>query len=268
MKKNMKILILLLFVGLLLSWPMYSLLGKLEKTAEQEQIAAFDKLSEEFLTLTKKGDLDAARQKIEKLADAFPSQALPVSMRIESLNAVTQSILAAKKFFGSTNTADDKLLWHATQVRIAIDALTHTHQPMWRNYYSSYAHQLQNLMHSSVQRDFVEFQAQFAENYRLYLAVKPAMSVQVNEAQMEKISEAYDFLTKEVRKESIDWANIRDTLRELNGVIQQVFVGEDKNAFSKFLFTDSTSMLMFSIGTVVTMTLAYVAWRKYMGVYT
>lgn len=111
MKKNSKILVFLVVMGLLLAWPISALFSQLEKPAEQEPLAELDKIAEEMLILTKKGDLDAAQAKIRQLAERFPNKTLPVAIRIESLHAVTQSILAAKKSFTSSKVSDDQLLW-------------------------------------------------------------------------------------------------------------------------------------------------------------
>ncbi|MGO0061036.1 sporulation protein YpjB [Brevibacillus fluminis] len=263
MRKNIKILLLLLVSGLALSWPMYTILSSMEKSDEQQQFSRVDKLAEELLALTKKGDMEQARIKIQNLADIFPSQTLPVSIKIESLNAVTQSILAARNVFSAGKADDDKLLWHATQVRVAIDALTHPNQAMWRNYYTSFTSQMQNLLQASVERDAEELRDQFAENYRLFLAIKPAMSVQLPEPEMEKINASYDALIKQVRNETVDWQVVRETLRDLNASISAAFLGDDRHAISDWLDTRSLVMLSASIGTLVSITLAYVAWRKY-----
>jgi sporulation protein YpjB len=263
LQKNGKILFSLLLIGLLLSWPIGLLLTKLEKPAGHKQLAELDKLAAELLTLTKKGDLESAQRKIKKLAETFPHQTLPREIRIESLHAVTQSILNAQKAFASTKWDESQLLWHATQVRVAIDALRFADQPLWRNYYSSYATQMQNLLQSSVERDTAQFRAQFEENYRLYLAIRPAMSIQLNEEQMQQIGAAYELVSKEIRKEAIEWQTVREALRELNGIMQTAFAGEDKSALALLMIPGSPVMLIFSVSAVVTLTLAYVAWKKY-----
>lgn len=263
MQKNTKIMLLLLAIGLALSWPIYSFMTSLEKSSEADQYVVVDRLAQELLDLTKKGETELARGKIQRLAEVFPNQTLPISIRIESLNAVTQSILAARNVFTQARADDDKLLWHATQVRVAIDALSHRHQPMWRGYSSSFMSQVQKLRQASVERDTGELRDQFAENYRLFLAIKPAMSVQLPAGQMERINNSYESLAKEIRKESMDWQNVRDILRELNSAIAAAFIGEEKNALGSWLDTRSLVMLIASIGTLVSMTLAYVAWRKY-----
>jgi sporulation protein YpjB len=263
LRKNGKILFGLLLIGMLLAWPIGFLLSKMEKPAGQEQLVELDKLAEELLTQTKKGDMESAQRQIKKLAEKFPKQTLPLEIRIESLHAVTQSILNAQKAFDSAKGEESKLLWHATQVRVAIDALRHAERPMWRDYYSSYATQMQNLLQSAVERDAVQFRAQFDENHRLFLAIKPAMSIQLSEQQMNQIEAAYELVSKEIRKESIEWQTVREALRELSGIMQTAFIGEDKSALALLMRPGSPLTLIASVSAAVILTLAYVAWKKY-----
>ncbi|WP_139489142.1 sporulation protein YpjB [Brevibacillus dissolubilis] len=263
MQKNMKLLLVLVVTGLLLAWPISYFFTTMEKPPGNQQLAELDKIASEMLNDTVKGDLDGARANIDKLAEIFPNQILPVTIRIESLNAVTQSILAAKKSFSASKVSEEKLLWHATQVRVAIDALSHAHQPMWREYYNPYAKQMQNLMKASVERDLSEFKDQFEQNYQLYLAIRPAMSVQMKESDMEVVSSSYARMMQQLRTGDVEWQEIRDSLRDLNGVMQEAFVGEDKSALGMLMGSESPYMLMATIGMVVSVTLAYVAWVKY-----
>jgi sporulation protein YpjB len=265
LNKNTRMLVFLIVVGLLLAWPIHAWVTKLDHPAEQEHLAELDKLAGEMLELTKQGDIEGAQQKIKLLADRFPNLTLPVTIRIESLNAVTQSILAAKKSFSSPKTNEEQLLWHATQVRVAIDALSHVHQPMWRSYYASYATQMQNLMQSSVERDINLFRTQFEENYRLYLAIKPGMSVQLPEEQMNQIGTAYDTISKEMRNSTMEWQVVREALRELSGIMQSAFIGEDKSAIAMLMLPGSPLMPIVTIVALLIVTLTYVGYRKYAG---
>ncbi len=263
MRKSTRILLVLLVTGLLLAWPISYFFTKLEKPQGGEHLAELDKLADELLTLTMKGDVEAARIRVAKLAATLPNQTFPVTIRLESLHAVTQSILAAKQAFASSKSSEEKLLWHATQVRVAIDALSHAHQPMWRNYYTSYANQMQHLLEAAVERNVTDFRSQFEENYWLYLAIRPAMGIQLREEEMEAISAAYDLIVKEVRKDSPDWQLIREALRDLNATTQEVFVGKEKTVLGRLVGQESPVMLIVTVAAAVTLTLTYVAWKKY-----
>lgn len=266
MKKNIRYLLFFLGIGLFLSWPIHNLYSKLDQPIEERQLAAMDQIANEFLTNVKKGDIESAQKQIVQLAEQFPNQHLPIPIRIESLNAVTQSILAAKQSVSSANVTEQQLLWHATRVRIAIDALTHVHQPMWRSYYPSFATQVQSLQQSAVERDVNQFREQFDENYRLYLAIKPAMSIQVSEDQMSAISTSYNVISKELRNVQIDWQFVREALRDLNGSMQIAFVGEEKSTFAKLMMRpDSPMAMLASVVIALLIALSYVAWKKYQG---
>ncbi|MFM1652689.1 sporulation protein YpjB [Brevibacillus sp. B_LB10_24] len=263
-KKSTKILILLCLAGFLLAWPISYFFAKLEKPTEEANLTQLDRTAQEFLSLTMKGDLDNARLRVIRLAEMFPSKAMPLAIRIESLNAVTQSILAAKKEFASPKPSEEVLIWHATRVRVTIDALRHASQPMWRTYFDSYAAQMQHLMQSSVERDIESFRQQFEEYKRLFLVIRPAMSVQLKESLMEKIDNSYELLTREIRNATPDWQIARDALRELNSSMQEAFFGEDRSALARFSSPNSPLLLILAVAGVLTITLGYVAWRKYL----
>ncbi|WP_411504248.1 sporulation protein YpjB [Brevibacillus centrosporus] len=266
MKKNIRYLLFFLSVGLFLSWPIHNLYSQLDQPVEEKQLAALDQIAHEFLSNVKKGDMENAQKQLVQLADQFPNQHLPIPIRIESLNAVTQSILAAKQSFASANVSEQQLLWHATQVRVAIDALTHVHQPMWRSYYPSFATQVQNLQQSAVERNYAQFREQFDENYQLYLVIKPAMSIQLPESQMYSITTAYEVISKEMRNAQMDWQLVREALRDLNGSMQLAFVGEEKSTFARLMMRpDSPIVMLVSVGIALLVALSYVAWKKYDG---
>ncbi|MEJ8544839.1 sporulation protein YpjB [Brevibacillus borstelensis] len=265
MKKNIRFLLFFLVIGLLLSWPIHTLLTNVERPAEKEQLAALDDIAHHLLDAARKGDLESAQRQIRMLADQFPHLKLPETLRIESLNAVTQSILAARNNLNNSEVSEQQLLWHATRVRVVVDALTHEHQPMWRGYYTSVAAQLQDLLEAAVKRDYVHFREQFEENSRLYHVIRPAMTIHLPESQLKKIDTAYDAISKDLRNSKIEWNQIRSSLRELQTSMQEAFIGEDKSTIAYLIGSESPFGMIFSIVAAVVMALAYVAWKKYQG---
>lgn len=264
MKKNIRYLLFFLVIGLLLSWPIHTLYTKLDRPEEEKRLHEMDRIADDFLDDVRKGDLVGAQESIEKLAARFPNQSLPLPIRIESLNAVTQSILAAKESIQSPHVSKEHLLWQATRVRVAMDALTRQHQPMWRSYYSVFLTQVQNLQQSAVERDFETFREQFEENQRLYLAIKPAMSIQLAESNMTAISAVYEQISKEMRNSEKDWQLVREALRDLHRLMKAAFVGEETSAFARLMMRpDSPVLIMSSIVIAVLLSLTYVGYRKY-----
>ena len=264
MKKNIRYLSLFLVIGLLLSWPIHTLYTKLERPDEEKKLLEMDRLADDLLDHVRKGDLARAQERIEQLAERFPRQSLPLPIRIESLNAVTQSILAVRQSIQSPHMNEEQLLWDATRVRVAIDALIHHHQPLWKNYYTAFFMQMQNLQKSAVERDFKTFHEQFEDNHRLFLVIKPAMSIQLSESTLKEISSAYERISKEMRSSEKDWQLVRESLRELNSLMQTAFVGEDTGAFVRLMMRpDSPVLITCSIVIALLLSLTYVAYRKY-----
>lgn len=266
MKKNIRYLSIFLLIGIFLSWPIHSLYTRLDQPVEEKQLAELDQIAQQLLNHVKKGDLEGAKERIDLLALRFPNQHLPIPIRIDTLNAVTQSILAAKQSIHAPSENEQHLLWHATRVRIAIDALTNGQQPMWRSYYPSFITQVQTLQQAAVERDFDAFREQFEENYRLFLAIKPAMSIQLAEAKMTAITSTYERISKEIRQVDKDWQIVREALRNLNNEMEDAFVGGEKSTFTRLMLRpDSPLLITTSISIAIILALSYVAYRKYEG---
>lgn len=263
MNKNVALLFILLLIGFLLAWPITVLVEQLRKEPELKQLGELEQLAEDFLQATREGDYDRSQRQIAKIAELFPNLTLPVTIRIESLNAITQSILAARQMFASSHVNEEKLLWHATQVRIAIDALHHKHQPIWKSYYPSMSKQLQHLYKAAAERDLTVLREQLAEQYQLYLAIRPAMSIQTKLPHIYAMDAAYEQLSKEMRSETPDWQVVHDTLQRLSTVVQEVFLGEERSALGGLWVAGSPFALITSVAVVVLLPLVYVGWKKY-----
>lgn len=264
MNKSGKILILLVLLGLLLAWPIYVLYGKLEKPPHEKQLAEMVRLADDIYSLTKEGNVDDARNMMMELSQRFPRVAMPKGLRIESLHTVTNSVLAAKQVYSTLNTPIGYMLWQAERLRIAMDALYHPNDAIWREYYAQFADQMEELQLLSVQRNREKFREKWENQYRMYQMVKPGMSVSLSEEKMKQVDDLYGFILEQIRRENTEWSRIRTSLRELKLELQEAFVGKDLNTIGIFRVQRSQDQFIWMLTSIVVVTLGYVAWKKYM----
>ncbi|WP_232696369.1 sporulation protein YpjB [Brevibacillus daliensis] len=253
-----------LFVAILVVLPISYYVIEQNRPPEEKELAQLDKLASSVLRATEKGDLETAKQDVSQLAMLFPNKTLPISIKIESLNAVTQTILSAKKAYSNPTVTQNQLIWHATQVRLVVDALHQPKNPLWQTYYESYSQQMQHLLLSAVERNKEAVLTQFEENYQLYLALRPAMTIQVKENTMQIITNQYEGITRQIRDSKWDWQVLRASIRELHNAMQDAFIGEEQTAIgSSQNGEDSIYFIMVWLGALILLSLAYVAWIKY-----
>jgi len=91
------------------------------------------------------------------------------------------------------------------------------------------------------------------------------MSIHLREEQIRQIDAAYDLISKELRRDRIEWQMVRNALRDLNVTMQAAFIGKDQSTIAQLMRPASPFPMFVAIVAAVVLTLAYVAWKKYRG---
>lgn len=222
-----------------------------------------DVLSQDVYQLAKEGKYPEAKEKLASLGALFAETKPPKGLSIEAVNALSDTIIKAKRAFAAVKLEPNRLLWHALQIRLAIDSLTHEKQPLWKNYYSSYQEHINKMMLLGAGHKQAEFSQAFAQNLQLYQTLKPAITVAASAQQMEALYSIYSFLLQETRKAEYNWEGITNALTELNRLVDAIFVGEDRSAFAPGMPPDSPLLIIALFASVILTSLGYVGWRKY-----
>ena len=222
-----------------------------------------DQLSQEVFSLTKDKKFPEAKSKLEELGQLFASSKPPKGLTIETMDIITETIVKAKQAYASVNIDPNQLLWHALQVRLTMDSLTHTHQPLWKNYYKPYKEHIQKLTIYVSAKKKDEFTRLFLQNIQLYQMLKPAMSVSASPHEMEQLLSIYRFLLQESRKADFNWDQVYMVLNELNRQIDKMFIGKETTTFASVLTPGSPYHTIFLVSSLVILILGYVAYQKY-----
>ncbi|WCK56100.1 sporulation protein YpjB [Aneurinibacillus sp. Ricciae_BoGa-3] len=234
----------------------------------RESLSAYqqlDRLSQDIYEMTKQEKYREAKDLIEELGVQFGKLKPPKGLPIESLNAITDTIVKAKRAFTAVKLQPQKLLWHALQLRLTIDSLTHEKQPLWKNYYNSYKEHISKMMLLAASRKKDEFAYAFTQNLQLYQTLKPALAVQASATDVEKLFSMYSFLIQEVRKPDYNWDAMVTVLQQLNILVDKLFIGKDEPAFAPGVYPDSPVLLITLLGSVLALSLGYAGWKKYKG---
>jgi sporulation protein YpjB len=222
-----------------------------------------DVLSQDVYQLTKEAKYGEAKKKLAELGILFAGTKPPKGLSIEAVNALSDTIVKAKRAFAAVEAEPNRLLWHALQVRLAIDSLTHEKQPLWKNYYNSYQEHINKMMLLSAGRKQAEFSRAFVQNLQLYQTLKPAITVAASSQQLEMLSSLYSFLLQETRKVEYNWDAITNALTELNRLVDAIFIGEDQSTFAPGMPPESPLLIIALFASVVLTSLGYVGWKKY-----
>jgi sporulation protein YpjB len=264
--KKLLLLFIILIIGVtgVLFWTKVIHIEKPKTDVETLSIyERMDQLSQEVYSLTKEKKFPEAKAKLEELGRLFASSKPPKGLTIESLDIITETIVKAKQAFASITIDPNQLLWHALQVRLTMDSLTHAHQPLWKNYYKQYKEHIQKLTIYVGAKKKDEFNRLFLQNIQLYQMLKPAMSVSVPPHEMEQLLSIYRFLLKESRQPDFNWNQVYMVLNELNRQIDKLFIGKEVTTFTSVLTPGSPYHTILLVTTLVIVVLGYVAYQKY-----
>ncbi|WP_047152605.1 sporulation protein YpjB [Aneurinibacillus tyrosinisolvens] len=267
MKKIMVLLLTLtcFCVGIYSLWPMMGT-GKSTREIQQNTTSVYqkmDSLSQDIYLLTKEDKYSEAKKKLAELGVLFAATKPPKGLSIEVLDTITGTIIKAKRAFAAVQPDPNKLVWHALQVRLTIDSLTHEKQPLWKNYYNSYQEHINKMMLLAAGRKQGEFTRAFAQNLQLYQTLKPAITIHASMRETEMLFSMYSFLLQETRKPSYNWEGITNVLEELNKLIDGLFIGKDQSTLAPGVSPESPFLIISLFSSFLLTSLMYVAWRKY-----
>lgn len=168
-----KLYLLLLTILLMVSSvPVFA--SEKEAASQQHLLQDLDRLSQEALKLTEQGQFEEAKQRLDALAQRFTQINFHNRMSIEALELASNSMVQGKQAYTETNPDKNEALWHATQIRILIDALTHPNQPIWKGYHMTYLEQVGKMLHHSERKEIEDLSNALHEHYQLYTILKPA----------------------------------------------------------------------------------------------
>jgi sporulation protein YpjB len=214
--------------------------------------------SDQILQLVKQEEFEEAKQ----LLDYFSVSFLEVDFQKEgitmsSLRTVTSSFEKAVEAVTAIDMPLDQRIFTVTAFRLAVDALSSEHHPLWLHSEKSIINSLTAMKETISTGETQAFQHRFNEFLRHYNMIRPALFIDVEPQQLQRIDSQITFLER-IRNESLDEDKVTSHLTIMEEEWIQLYhrVKED-NA------DPSLWWVMFSIGGMITLSLSYVGWKKY-----
>lgn len=263
MEKRLYLLILaiLLMVSLI---PQSFVRAESESTG-QTILQDLDHLSQEVLELTERGNIAEAKGKLERLADLFTKIGVEKNMSIEALEIASDTLVQGKRVYTDVTPDRKEMLWHATQIRILIDALTHPNQPIWKGYHMTYVEQVSKIIHLAGRKEQSDLSKALQDNIKLYTILKPAFAVNHSASTMEMLDSLYNFLLQQSHESQVKWEAVQQSSQQLQEITGNVFLGKDQNTFSWYISSNSPVAMISLMSFILVTVLTYSAWRMYRG---
>ncbi|GAE25057.1 hypothetical protein JCM9140_1027 [Halalkalibacter wakoensis JCM 9140] len=231
---------------------------KADETPSQHTWKELNHISDQILQLVKQENYDEAKQMLDYFSVSF----LDIDFQEEgvtmtSLRTVTGSFESAVDAVTAIDMAVDQRVYKVTAFRLAVDALSSEHHPLWLQTEKSVMNALASMKEAYSDGENQAYQHRFNEFLRHYEMIRPALFINLEPQQLQKIDSQVTFLER-MRSESVDQDKVISHIELMESEWGNLYQRVKEDAADPSLW-----WVMFTIGGMITMSLSYVGYRKY-----
>lgn len=233
---------------------------------EMESLRLLNASARQMHEYMRLGDVAEARIKLIAISDQLTRVALGGVTSIEGINELTRLLVEAKGIFNTTQLHGQEALVITSQIHLAIDALSHNKEPMWRQHGRNIQSELERLQQSWQDDAAGPAQEHMSKLQQQIDMIRPALVVSQPPEVVNKLDSLLRHLGNVVRSGNTEIETSSASLTELQRTLGELF-GWSDNAFAYVALTGSgvNRLIVHStwIGLTIVLALAYVAWRRF-----
>jgi sporulation protein YpjB len=180
------------------------------------------------------------------------------SLRPDQQRVVEYTLSDALSFLQNPERTKESKLNKLTEVRLLVDALQTDYEPLWKKTGLMMLEPFIDMKKGIEEKDSTAFHQAANLLLQRYETVRPALSVDLNEAQLELLDEHVAYIDQN-RNSILGDENHQKHFEVASADFEALFFAKKDNS------EPSLFWLIFSIGGIIAATLFYVGWRKYKG---
>ncbi|HBZ09444.1 MAG TPA: sporulation protein YpjB [Bacillus bacterium] len=222
-------------------------------------LAELDQMADEALQLTKFSRLEEAKSILERFAVRFSEQGVKDGkFTMDELRVLTASHHEALRAVTNINMNVDERIRLVTSFRLAADAISSTHQPMWIEMEASVMKDFQEVKNAALEGDKQAYNQNLNSFLATYTVIQPSLKIDLAADKLQKLDSKITFIDRYRSDFSEqEWAEHLDSLEQ---DLQKIFSNPDEDEADPSLW-----WVISMTGSIIVLTLSYVSWRKYKG---
>ncbi len=205
----------------------------------------------------------AARDALAILSKRFAnSNLVDQKLTVPAIHTLSAMIMDLERNLNQVRPSPSKIKQSALRMQIAFDAVSHSHQPLWLQYYSRLKQDADLLSEAARAKNKMDYEKRLVSFYDHYLLIRPALVVSKSQITVEKLDSLMTFIRK-----TEDWSDRERGLKQWKSLMYPLFYGSEKDvmaAVHKWNENVIKQMIFLMLGLIVSV-LVYVSWRKYPG---
>lgn len=203
----------------------------------------------------------AARDALAILSKRFAnSNLVDQKLTVPAIHTLSAMIMEVERDLNQVRLSPSRIKQSAHRMQIAFDAVSHSHQPLWHQYYSQLRQDAGLLIGAARTKNETDYEKKLIPFYEHYLLIRPALIVSKSQMTVEKLDSLMTFIRK-----TKDWSDREHGIKQWEALIHPLFYGSEKDvmaAVHKWNEEVIKQMIFLVLGLIVSV-LVYVGWRKY-----
>ncbi|KYG32878.1 sporulation protein YpjB [Alkalihalobacillus trypoxylicola] len=214
--------------------------------------------SDQILQLVKQEKYEDAKKLIGYFSDVFLRLDFKAEgLTMNDLRTVTITVDKANEALASVDMSYSERVHEVTSFRLAVDALSSDFHPLWLYTEDTIMTVLQHLTENIKEGSAQTFQHGLNEFLYQYKMVRPALLIDLEPMQLQKIESQIKFLESlrvDVTNQEVILNHLESMISEWESLYQQV---KEEQADPSLLW------VIITIGGMIFFSLSYVGWKKY-----
>lgn len=218
-----------------------------------------NELADHVLQLGKQKKYEEAKKVITHFSSIFLKNAAEKGLSMEEMKMVIYSYEQAESALTSVKMNDEERLNKLLQFRLTVNAVTNEHQPLWRDTETFVLEPLNKAIEANKEGERNQFQMYLNEFLTNYEVIRPSVVISLPEHESERYDSYIKYL-EHYRNKLEDSTEKNKQLSEIQREFQLLFQKNKHSSAEPELLG-----LIYTIGSIIAITLIYVGWRKYKG---
>jgi sporulation protein YpjB len=232
--------------------------------ATAKKLEELNQTADELYKRTAAGQYEEARTALERLGEQVTGASYVGVTGVEGVNALSEAVVEAKRLFNAARLDPEKTVKVAAGLKLAADALTHTRQPMWLQYYPMLSQDTKRLEEAVQTGNKQETQKQFAAMKAHYDIVRPSVWISRTPEQGETMDSLLVFFTKYTDPAGFQKDVLLPGIQQWKEALRVLFGKEgDRTAYMPVIQPDRPVLWTLTIGSLIAAVLTFAGWRMF-----
>jgi len=232
--------------------------------AQRDTMRRMDEAAEKAFQSAKNRDLEAARTYVAQLSVLSTKMAYDGVATAEGMGALAESILDAMRALNSISPDERTVLQKVAGARLAVDALAHREQPMWKELRQGLEESLAALEAAARSGDDPAASRALALWRNHAGMIRPAVVIGKGAEAGGMLDSMTAFLTSSVR--AADWRGLREGVPSVRSALAELFEERHRDAAAPLAPTAEPprpALWSLVLGGFIVAALTYAGWKKY-----